>query len=51
MDRLIGCWEGWKVSGKEGTSCIISGGGVGERLKPAVLKNKIADSLSIRKFN
>jgi hypothetical protein len=24
---------------------------VGERLKPAVLKNKIADSLSCRKFN
>ena len=30
---------------------IIINGGVGERLKPAVLKNKIADSLSGRKFN
>jgi hypothetical protein len=30
---------------------IITIGGVGEWLKPAVLKNKIADSLSARKFN
>jgi hypothetical protein len=30
---------------------IIDVGGVGERLKPAVLKNKIADSLSDRKCN
>jgi len=30
---------------------ISESGGVGERLKPAVLKNEIADSLSDRKFN
>ena len=28
----------------------MKNGGVGERLKPAVLKNEIADSLSDRKF-
>jgi hypothetical protein len=30
---------------------ILRNGGVGERLKPAVLKNEIADSLSDRKSN
>jgi hypothetical protein len=33
------------------SAAIIKDGGVGERLKPAVLKNKIAVLLSGRKFN
>ena len=53
-------WRGSKVLVNFVTACTkmqqsvpvrIRNGGVRERLKPAVLKNKIADSLADRKFN
>jgi hypothetical protein len=45
--------DNWKFHLSSRIFCrrTIRVGGVGERLKPAVLKNKIADSLSGRKFN
>jgi hypothetical protein len=40
-----------KASEKRLSPAIITNGGVGEQLKPGVLKNEIAVSLSGRKFN